>query len=397
MARRRFLAGSVGLGALWAASVGGSSRAAPAPTGKLRAAVIGHTGRGNYGHEHDVIFNDYEHIQVAAVADPDAAGRASAAARCRALRQYADYHQMLVQEKPQLVCVAPRWTDQHHAMALAALQAGAHVYLEKPIAQTLAQADELLATAARAGLKIAVAHQMRLAPNVVALQRAVAAGLLGDLLEIRAHGKQDARAGGEDLIVLGVHLFDLMRLFAGDALWCTARVTQSQHDIGLDDAHAATEDIGPVAGDEIQAQFAFPSGVNATFISRAKHRAVAGHWGLELVGSKARARILADIFPAVLLAEEGDWQPAGKTTAWRPWKDDPTLNASTQERSVRRANRRVVDDWLAAISENREPVCSGRNGMKALEMALAVFQAGLSADRVKLPLAERGHPLTAKA
>src|SRR5437899_7074451 len=171
---------------------------------------------------------------------------------------------MLEREKPQLVSVAPRWTDQHHAMALAGLRAGAHVYLEKPITRTLAEADELLEVANRAGLKIAVAHQMRLAPNILFLKKSLEEGLIGELLEIRAHGKQDQRAGGEDLIVLGVHLFDLMRFFADDPLWCAARVLHDGHEITLADAHPATENIGLVAGDEIFAQFAFPRGVNAT-------------------------------------------------------------------------------------------------------------------------------------
>jgi predicted dehydrogenase len=78
---------------------------------------------------------------------------------------------MLEREKPQLVAVAPRWTDEHHDMAMAALNVGAHVYLEKPITQTLAEADDLLATAKRAGLQIAVAHQMRLAPNILFLKQ----------------------------------------------------------------------------------------------------------------------------------------------------------------------------------------------------------------------------------
>jgi predicted dehydrogenase len=125
---------------------------------------------------------------------------------------------MLEKEKPDLVCIAPRCTDEHRAMALAAVRVGAHVYLEKPITQTLAEADELLALVDRASLRIVVAHQMRLAPNILALKTAIEQGLLGELLEIRSHGKQDHRAGGEDLVVLGVHLFDLMRFIAGDPL-----------------------------------------------------------------------------------------------------------------------------------------------------------------------------------
>ena len=390
--RRRFLERSVGL----VATLSLPLQAAQSSTSreqKLRAAIIGHSGHGDYGHGHDTIFKGRENITLVAVADPDEAGRAKAAARAGALRSYADYHEMLKQEKPQLVSVTPRWTDQHHDMAAAALNVGAHVYLEKPITQTLAEADDLLATASRAGLRIAVAHQMRLAPNVLFLKQRLADGLIGELLEIRACGKQDKRAGGEDLIVLGVHEFDLMRFFAGDPLWCSARVMQEGHEITLRDAHAATENIGPVAGDDIEAQFAFPNGVNASFTSRARNRAVAEPWNMELIGTKGTVKILMDIAPRVYALKSGSWLAQGKTSEWRPLDNDPTLGLSALEMSVARANQRGVDDWLAAIAGNRDPICSGYAGMKALEMAMAVFAAGLARQRVELPLKGRQHPL----
>ena len=341
------------------------------------------------------IFNGRENITVVAIANPEPAGRAQAAARAHALRSYADYHQMLEKEKPDLVCIAPRCTDEHHAMALAALRVGAHVYLEKPITQTLAEADELLALADQAGLRIVVAHQMRLAPNILALKAAIEDGLLGELLEIRSHGKQDQRAGGEDWVVLGVHLFDLMRFFAGDPLWCAARISQAGHEIAPEDAHPATENIGPVAGDEIEAEFAFAKGVYATFVSRAKNQERAGRWGMELVGSKSSVKILMEIVPRIYALRDGSWTAQGKTSEWHPWTQDPTLNWAESERGFARANERVVNDWLTAITQGREPVCNGHAGMKALEMAMAVFAAGLARGRVEFPLKNRLHPLSA--
>src|SRR5256714_3248625 len=239
---------------------------------KIPAAIIGHTAQGDYGHGLDLIFNNRENIQVVGIADPVAAGRAKAAAKCKALRQYDDYRLMLAKEKPRLVCIAPRWTDQHHAMASAALEIGAHVYMEKPLTQDLSEADDLLARAAKARLKIAVAHQMRLAPNVLHLKRIIETGTIGELLQIRAYGKQDARAGGEDMLVLGTHLFDLIRFFAGDVSWCAARVLQDGHEITRADARTVAERIGPVAGDEIEAHFAFDRGVGATFRTRGRLR-----------------------------------------------------------------------------------------------------------------------------
>ncbi len=175
--------------------------------------------------------------------------------------------------------------------------------------------------------------------------------------------------------------------------WCTARVLQGGHEITLADAHAATEHIGPVAGDDIVAQFAFPNGVNASFTSRARNREVAEPWGLELIGTKGAAKILMDIAPRVYALKSGSWTTQGKTSEWRPLDGDPTLGLSASEKSVARANQRVVDDWLEAIAGSRDPVCSGYAGMKALEMAMAVFAAGLARQRIEFPLKNRRHPL----
>ncbi|MBZ0257153.1 hypothetical protein K8I31_13890, partial [bacterium] len=59
-----------------------------------KAAIIGRTGGGNYGHGFDVIFNGLDNVSIVAVADPDNAGRAQAAKRSGAVRQYADFHEM---------------------------------------------------------------------------------------------------------------------------------------------------------------------------------------------------------------------------------------------------------------------------------------------------------------
>src|SRR5688572_12474090 len=106
----------------------------------LKAAVIGHTGRGDYGHGLDTIFQNRAGVEVVAVADPDATGRARVAGKIKAPRQYADYRELLQKERPNLVSVAMRHADQHHAIILAALRSGAHVYAEKPFTVTSAEA-----------------------------------------------------------------------------------------------------------------------------------------------------------------------------------------------------------------------------------------------------------------
>src|SRR5205823_11347797 len=101
----------------------------------------------------------------------------------------------------------------------------------KPFVAAPNESDELLAEADKRGLKIAVAHTMRMTPLMVPLKQAIAEGQIGEVQELRAFGKQDARAGGEDMMGLGSHLFDLLRLFLGDPLWCTAHVLWRGRDI----------------------------------------------------------------------------------------------------------------------------------------------------------------------
>ena len=387
--RRKFLQQT----ALLAGGAGFALRAQENSKPALRAAIIGSTGRGDYGHGLDLVFNGVPNVEVVAVADPQPAGRAAAAKKSNAPRSYADYQEMLSKERPQLVSIAPRWSDQHHAMAMAALKVGSHILVEKPFTQTLAEADELLSVADKTGLKIAVAHQMRLAPGIVQLKRALEAGLIGDLLQIRSWGKQDDRAGGEDMLVLGTHLFDLMRTLAGDPQWCTAQVLHQGRDFARSDARTVKEQIGLVGGNEIEAQFAFANGIFATFTSRSKLRESAAHWGIELVGSKGSVRLLMDVVPRIFVMKPSQWTDAGRSDSWTRWMDDPGLALSADEKGFGPANRRVMDDWLEAIRTNREPACSGRAGMKAVEMVMAVYEAGLSGKRVTFPLMNRNHPL----
>src|SRR5204863_3053946 len=136
---------------------------------------------------------------------------AAAQQRLNAPRAYADYRQMLQKERPQIVSVATRFLDTHRDMVVACAQAGASIFLEKPMARTLAEADEMVTACERHHVKLAIAHQSRHGPRVKRVRELIAEGRLGDLLEIRARGKEDARGGGQDLMVLGTHLMDLMR------------------------------------------------------------------------------------------------------------------------------------------------------------------------------------------
>lgn len=301
-------------------------------------------------------------------------------------RAYADWRELLERERPQLVSVAMRHADQHAEIALGCLQAGAHLYVEKPFTRTPLEAKGVLKEAQSRGLRVAVAHTMRLTPIARKLRQALADGLIGELREMRAYGKQDQRAGGEDLMVLGTHLFDFMRCFAGDPQWCSAQVLHGGRAITRSDRRQVKDNVGWVAGDQVNAQFGFAQGVVGTFTSDARLRETTGHWGIELHGSKGVARLNCDIEPRVFLRQATPWTNSGRRDEWIPFA--PELAQSPPEH-----NLAPVTDWLEAIRSNREPECSGHNGAWAVEMVMAVYDSALLRAQVVFPLAGGEHPL----
>ena len=115
---------------------------------RYRAGVIGHTGRGNYGHNLDTVYLGMDEIDLIAVADADPEGLAAAGERLSVDGNscYQDYRNMLEQEQLDIVSVAPRWMDQKHDMVIAAAEAGVRgIFCEKPFAPTLAEADAMIA------------------------------------------------------------------------------------------------------------------------------------------------------------------------------------------------------------------------------------------------------------
>lgn len=387
--RRHLLLG----GTAWAATR--LLHAADLPTRK--AAIIGHTGAGDYGHGIEHLFAGLPDAAVVAVADPDDAGRAKAKAASGAARDYADYRTMLEKEKPDLVAIAPRWATEHHAMSMAALESGAHLYLEKPFTITLAEADDILRLAKQKQRRVAVAHVTRMAPTVRRLDKALREGLIGGVLEIHTVGKMGSRAGGQDMMVLGLHVFDLARLFGGEVQWCQARIRHQGRAVTLADAkESPTDKVGPVVGDDIFATFAMDSGVNVTFRSRVGLEQAAGPFGMEIFGTKGIVRLNSGFAPTISILADPNRGPTKRTETWKDWTGgvDPAAETTFEGLTGYDAShRRVVRDWLSAVDENREPLGSGERAMKAIEMAHGVFQAGITGQRVAFPLVKRTHPL----
>lgn len=406
MNRRMFLQ-QAGGGALAAASaamvtVRAADGAAPAaappavPARKYRVAVIGRTGRGNYGHEVDAAWRAIPNAEVVAVADADAKGLAAAAKRLKVTQAFADYREMLDKVRPDIVAIAPRWIDQHAEMAVAAAERGIHIFIEKPLCRSPAEADRILAACDKAGVRLAVAHPTRYSPRVEAVRRIIAEGRIGKVLEYRARGKEDSRGGAEDLWVLGTHMFDLTHALAGRPDWCFASVTQGGRPITKADVVDGPEGIGPIAGDAVRAMYGLPDGSTLYFNSLRK--AGAGkvpRYGLWIYGTAGVIEIQEGMMPAVKVLLDPSWSAPRSGIAWQDVtsagiaQSEPLTDPSASTRHTR-----VIQDLLACIEEKREPSGGIRANRDAVEMITAVFESQRLGRSVTLPLETRVNPLT---
>ena len=176
------------------------------------------------GYFHAPILARLPGVTVTALADRDAGARKRFAAILPGATLYADWRRPLElgEVDAAVICLPPA---QHAPAAIAAFEAGAHVYVEKPLALTLAEADAMIAAQQASGRVGMVGLNFRRHPAVLALRERLRAGEWGDLRGVRTIFTSAARVlpdwkrasggGGDAILDLGMHHFDLLPFVTG--------------------------------------------------------------------------------------------------------------------------------------------------------------------------------------
>ncbi|MCZ6675503.1 MAG: Gfo/Idh/MocA family oxidoreductase [Verrucomicrobia bacterium] len=370
----------------------------PAHHRPRRVAVIGHTGRGNYGHGLDVVWQQIPGVEIVGVADPDEQGLKKALTRLKIEHGFSDYRKMLKELRPEFVSVAPRHPDQHLEMALAAIQAGVKgLYIEKPFCRTPAEADRLIEVANKQGAKIAVAHRNRYHPVLPIVAKLIEEKEIGRLLEIQGYGKGDRRGGGEDLWVLGGHVCNLFQFFGGEPKSCSAIVLQNGKPVTRNDVVEGAEGLGLIAGNEIHARWHLSSGLTCSYKTFANDGSNSTGYAAHLIGTKGTITIKIDGDPFAWLSPGNAADPVSRNNARIPITTAGLGKKETQHEKIASVHNHVlpVRDLIDAVDHDRAPLCDARQGSMAVEMICSVFESHRqNGALVSFPLAERGNPLS---
>jgi predicted dehydrogenase len=205
-------------------------------------------GLGMMGSHHARVLADLDAAELVGVADLDA-GAVQRVVRGRTLHGYADYREAIAAEQPDAVVVAvpTRW---HGEVASYALEHGAHVLVEKPIADSIVEGEALRDLAARLGRLLSVGHVERFNPALVELKRRLAAGEAGQVFHLHARRLGPFVQRIQDVGVtvdLGTHDLDVMRHLMG-------ATPERLHSEVARRLHSAHEDL-------VVALLRFPGGV----------------------------------------------------------------------------------------------------------------------------------------
>jgi myo-inositol 2-dehydrogenase/D-chiro-inositol 1-dehydrogenase len=189
---------------------------------------IGLIGYGLFGKHHAAAIERTAEACLAAIAAPSPASRAAASADHPRAAVFDDYRRMLREVPLDIVhVVGPN--HLHYEMARAALEAGCHVLLEKPMALRIDQCDALLELAQRGGLLLGVNHELRLSSLWGEVRRLLDAGTLGTpqyaLLELSRFPYRQGSQGwrydrarvGSWILEEPIHFFDLARWYLATA------------------------------------------------------------------------------------------------------------------------------------------------------------------------------------
>ena len=129
-------------------------------SGKLRVLAV---GLGNMGMSHAKAYARIDGFEVVALCERRIAQRALPPELSQA-QGFSDYAEALKAVKPDVVSIST-WSDSHAGYAIAAMEAGAHVFVEKPLADTVEDAERVVAAAQRTGRKLVIGYILRHHPS----------------------------------------------------------------------------------------------------------------------------------------------------------------------------------------------------------------------------------------
>lgn len=295
--------------------------------------------------------------------------------------QYTDYRLMLREQKPELVAIATE-SGKHAQIALDCIEAGCNVIIEKPIALSLKDADQIIERAKEKHVKVCACHQNRFNKSIQKIRDAVEKKRFGKLLYGTAHirwardheyydrakWRGTWEQDGGALMNQCIHDIDLLRWMMGDEIEEVVGMTDRlKHD------YIEAEDLGIALIKFKNGSYGIIEGTTNVYPRNLEET-------LYIFGEKGTVKAGGE---AVNIIEE-----------WRfsDYIDDPeAVKKECHEfppNVYGFGHSKLYADVIDAVQNDRQPYVDGEAGRRALELVLAIYQSAMTGSSVKFPLKE---------
>lgn len=292
--------------------------------------------------------------------------------------RYTDYKSMIQEVKPDLVSIATE-SGIHAEIALFCIDHGVHVIIEKPMAMSISDANEIIRHSEEKHVKVSACHQNRFNIAVQEMRHALEAGRFGRLSHGSIHVRWNRNQGyydqapwrgtwaqdGGALMNQCIHGIDLLRwTFGGEIEEVYGQTRQQFHD------YLEAEDVG-------MAVVKFKNGAIATIEGTTNVYPKNLEETLYIFGEKGTVKIGGTSTNNIDV-----WDFAGESEA-------DTKNKGLQEETSNvygNGHTSLFADMIDAIQNDRKPYVDAYAGRDALELVLAIYKSQKEGHAVRLPL-----------
>lgn len=338
----------------------------------MERVAIAIVGCGNFGSHMARLIQELEPFRIVGCHDSDRAG-ADALAASLQTSAYDSFSDCLRDPKVDAVFLATP-NHLHCPQAVAAARAGKHVFCEKPMALDVEECHRMMEAATAAGVKLMVGHKRRLRPQYANMSQVVRSGRLGRVMAVNINGfyhrdwwswwlRRDR--GGGLLHASGVHDIDFLRHICGEAGNVFARSpVKTDHRSDFED--------------QISMLIHFESGAVATL----------------QVSPFSPIRTFRQAFGVHIVLEQGGilYDPGDCSVTIRGrdgWEERHGYDNEAGFRSAYLEELTSFADW---ILKGREPVFTGWDGLRCVEIMEAAYLSARTGRQVELPLPRRNAP-----
>jgi predicted dehydrogenase len=296
-------------------------------------------------------------VKLVGLADVNEEKLNKSGARWGVTTLYQDYKKMLAEQKLDILSICT-WNSTHLEIIKEALNYGVKaIFCEKPIADTLKNADEMIKLCEKNKVILQIDHQRRFDKMHQEIRDLIQGGKLGKIQQVTFY----YTAG---IANTGSHMFDMLRVFFGDASWVQA-------------TYSASQTINP-KDPNIDGMVKFKNGVLAAI--QACDSREYNLFEINTLGTKGRLNITRS-------GNDMEYYNVGDSTLFSGYQElfrhEPPINKDAPKEFMLSAVRHLVE----CVKEGKQSISSGRDGRASLELICACHEsAKADGKRIILPL-----------